>query len=158
MKLSITLLLFIACSANATTYNYLGCNWFIPTSYTQIADNNYRRTTGLEDINVPFSSVLFSEAESDHELQNYIEMNQLQDTEVVVVAHPGHGKQSYRTYYYKRHNRLGFTITTNRFEITQEGLAVSMFSVPDAEGLHITSACVPPTVMEQHYEVLAKLE
>ncbi len=158
MKLLSTLLIFVAYSANTTTYNYLGCNWFLPTSYSQIADNNYRRNIGLVDINVPFSSVLFSEAGSEDELQNYIEMDQSTDSEVVIVVYPGHGTQSYKTYYYKRHSRLGFTITTNSFEITQEGLAVSMFSVPEADGFHMTSACLPPAVIEQHYEVLAKLE
>ncbi|MAD76342.1 MAG: hypothetical protein CML20_16405 [Rheinheimera sp.] len=147
----------MACISEAASHNYLGCNWFIPTSYSQIADNDYRKTSSTDGSNTPFSSVLFSDAETD-ELQTYIEMDQLSDTDVVVVAHPEDANYSYKTFFIQRKTRLGDSISNHIFTITKDQSAVSMFSVPQADGLHMTSACVPPTVMEQHYEVLEKLE
>ena len=157
MRFLSLVLLLSACSSGATSHNYLGCDWFIPTSYSQISDNDYRKTSSKDGSNTSFSSVLFSEAETD-ELQTYIEMDQLNDTDVVVVAHPDGANYSYKTFFIQRQTRLGDTITNHIFTVTKDQSAVSMFSVPQADGLHITSACVPPTVMEQHYEVLAKLE
>ena len=157
LKLLSILLFSVAYNANATSHKYLGCNWYIPTSYSQIADNDYRKTSSTDGSNTPFSSVLFSEA-ATNDLQTSIEMDQLSDTDVVVVAHPDDSNYSYKTFFIQRKTRLGDSITKHIFMIKNDQSAVSMFSVPQADGFHMTSACVPPAVVEQHYEVLAKLE
>lgn len=157
MKRILTVLMLIsACSTSATTYPYLGCDWFIPSDYKKISDNEYRMFPESGETIRSFSSLQFSTVTPAH-LDTYIEMNQQPDTEVMAFSHSDSNGLSLKSLFINRKTRLGDTLSSDILLISKDGLAVSMLDVTQPDSFHITSACLPAQVIEQHYAVQKQL-
>lgn len=157
MKRILSVLLFVsACSTSATSYTYIGCTWFIPTEYSKIADNEYRKLPTSNDLSKSFSSVMFSTMSPDN-LATYIEMDRQPETEVLAFSHADGGGLSYQSLFVNRQNRLGDMLSSDILLVSRDDLVVSMLDVSQADSFHLTSACVPAQVIEQHYAVQKQL-
>lgn len=150
-------LLISACSTSATNYPYLGCQWFIPAEYKKISDNEYRRLPSASEPERSFSSVMFTSVTPQH-LDTYVELEKLADTEVMVVSHPAISDLSFKSLFVNRKTRLGSTLKSDTLLVSKDGLAVSMLDVTPTDSFHMTSACVPAQIVEQHYAVQQQLE
>ena len=91
-KLVSAMLLLTACSSDATSHSFIGCNWHIPEGFEQLSDNEYRKMPADDDLSTGFSSVLFSPTVPD-ELNTLIEMDNMPDTEVLIISHPDDNTQ-----------------------------------------------------------------
>ena len=149
-------LLISACSTSATNYPYLGCQWFIPAEYKKISDSEYRKLPSANEPERSFSSVMFSSVTPQH-LDTYVGLEKLADTEVLVVSHPATSDLSFKSLFVNRKTRLGSTLKSDTLLVSKDGLAVSMLDVSQADSFHLTSACVPAQVIEQHYAVQKQL-
>ncbi|KUM52730.1 hypothetical protein [Rheinheimera sp. EpRS3] len=150
------ILLITACSTAATSHNFIGCNWHIPVGFEQLSDNEYRKIPANDDLNTSFSSVLFSPIVPD-ELTSLIEMDSLPDTEVLVISHPDDSRYSYQSVFTNRKTRFGDSISSDTLRVSAKDQVVALVALTQTDSFHLTSACVPPTVTEQHYAVLAQL-
>lgn len=155
-RLASVMLLLTACSSDATSHNFIGCNWHIPTGFEQLSDNEYRKIPASDDLSAGFSSVLFSPAVPD-DLITLIEMDKLPDTEVLVISYPGDTQYSYQSVFTSRKTRFGDSIDSDTLRVSAKNQVVALVALSQTDSFHLTSACVPPTVIEQHYAVLAQL-
>ena len=155
-KVLAVVLLVSACSTSATNYPYLGCQWFIPAGYKKISDNEYRKQPSATEPERSFSAVMFTSVTPQH-LDTYVELEKLADTEVLVVSHPATSDLSFKSLFVNRKTRLGGTVKSDTLLVAKDGLAVSMLDVTPTDSLHMTSACVPAQVVEQHYAVQKQL-
>ena len=150
-------LLTSAFNAAATSHDFIGCTWYIPSGYTALADNGYRKTPAEDDADTTPASVRFSDEGTD-DLTAYIRLAQLPDTEVVVISHQSDTDYSYKSLFIKLKNSLGDTLSRSTLLVSQKNQTVLLVSLPPADSLHLTRACVPLGVVEQHYAALAQLE
>ncbi|HEY9041382.1 MAG TPA: hypothetical protein VIN66_04315 [Rheinheimera sp.] len=156
-KILAVVLLVSACGTSATNYPYLGCQWFIPAEFKKISDNEFRRLPSANEPERSFSSVMFTSVTPQH-LDTYVELEKLADTEVLVISHPATSDLSFKSLFVNRKTRLGSTLKSDTLLVSKDGLAVSMLDVTPTDSLHMTSACVPAQVVEQHYAVQQQLE
>lgn len=150
------ILLISACSTAATSHNFIGCNWHIPAGFEQLSDNEYRKIPANDDLSTGFSSVLFSPTVPD-ELTTLIEMDNMPDTEVLVISYPDDAQYSYQSVFTNRKTRFGDSISSDTLRVSAKDQVVALVALTQTDSFHLTSACVPPTVIEQHYAVLAQL-
>lgn len=155
-KLLSAILLITACSTAATSHNFIGCNWHIPAGFQQLSDNEYRKIPANDDLSTGFSSVLFSTTMPD-ELTTLIEMDNMPDTEVLVISYPDNSRYSYQSVFTNRKTRFGDSISSNTLRVSAKNRVVALVALTQTDSLHLTSACVPPAVVEQHYVILAQL-
>ena len=150
------MLLLTACSSDATNHNFIGCNWHIPAGFEQLSDNEYRKIPANDDLTTSFSSVLFSPTVPD-ELNTLIEMDNMPDTEVLVISYPDDTKYSYQSVFTNRKTRFGDSISSDTLRVSAKDQVVALVALTQTDSFHLTSACVPPTVIEQHYAVKTQL-
>ncbi|WP_040551342.1 hypothetical protein [Rheinheimera nanhaiensis] len=99
---------------------------------------------------------MFTSVTPQH-LDTYVELEKLADTEVLVVSHPATSNLSFKSLFVNRKTRLGSTLKSDTLLVSKDGLAVSMLDVASTDSFHMTSACVPAQVVEQHYAVQQQL-
>lgn len=150
------ILLISACSSDATSHNFIGCNWHIPAGFEQLSDNEYRKIPANDDLSKGFSSVLFSTTVPD-ELTTLIEMDNMPDTEVLVISHPDDNRYSYQSVFTNRKTRFGDSISSNTLRVSAKDQIVALVALTQTDSLHLTSACVPPAVIDQHYAIMEQL-
>lgn len=155
-KLLGLVLLITACGTTATSHNFIGCNWHIPAGFKKLSENEYRKFPANEDLNTSFSSVIMSETITD-DLTTLTEMNKMPDTEVLVISYPEDNNYSYESIFIKRKTRFGDSISNDTLRVSQKNQAVGLVSLSQTDSFHLTSECVSPEVIEQHYAVLAQL-
>ncbi|PKM20382.1 MAG: hypothetical protein CVV11_02400 [Gammaproteobacteria bacterium HGW-Gammaproteobacteria-15] len=156
-RLLSVILLITACSTAATSHNFIGCNWHIPAGFEQLSDNEYRKIPANDDLSTGFSSVLFSTTVPD-ELTTLIEMDNMPDTEVLVISHPDDSRYSYQSVFTNRKTRFGDSISSNTLRVSAKDRVVALVALTQTDSFHLTSACVPPTVIDQHYAILEQLD
>ena len=150
------ILLLAACSSDATSHHFIGCNWQIPAGFEQLSDNEYRKIPANDDLNTGFSSVLFSPTVPD-ELTTLIEMDNMPDTEVLVISHPDDNRYNYQSVFTNRKTRFGDSISSDTLRVSAKDQVVALVALTPTDSFHLTSTCVTPTVIEQHYAILEQL-
>ncbi|MBU1310292.1 MAG: hypothetical protein KKE30_12270 [Gammaproteobacteria bacterium] len=155
-RLVSVILLLTACSSDATSHNFIGCNWHIPAGFEQLSDNEYRKIPANDDLTTSFSSVLFSPIVPE-ELTTLIEMDNMPDTEVLVISHPDDSRYSYQSVFTNRKTRFGDSISSDTLRVSAKDQVVALIALTPTDSFHLTSSCVPPAVIEQHYAILEQL-
>ncbi|MGP9800023.1 hypothetical protein [Rheinheimera sp. NSM] len=144
-------------NAGATSHDFIGCTWYIPSGYTALADNGYRKTPAEDEPDTTPASVRFADEGTD-DLTAYTRLAQLPGTEVVLISHQSDTGYSYKSLSIKLKNSLGDSLSSSTLLVSQKNQTVLMVSLPPADSLHLTRGCVPPAVVERHYAALAQLE
>ena len=79
------------------------------------------------------------------------------DTEVLVISYPDDNRYSYQSVFTNRKTRFGDSISSDTLRVSAQNQMVALVALTQTDSLHLTSACVPPTVIEQHYAILEQL-
>ena len=151
--------LVFAAACQAQTRNYMGCDWTIPSGFSQKAEHEYSNSIDENNLeNWQPASVMFT-AYSASQQQYYHDLNTAEDTEVLLLEHPSQSGDKFKyVSLFMRQESFGLPVTLAELSIIREDKVLVISGLSKADALALTSGCTEFSQIEQHYDVLQQVK
>ncbi|MCC5853952.1 MAG: hypothetical protein JJU30_14025 [Alkalimonas sp.] len=156
LRLFLTAFLCIGCTnAVAINYHFMGCDWQIPTEFTQISDREFRFDSSKTSQHRELSGILFGDSFNPNHFEV---LSQIYGANIFAFRHQSTTDFDI-TSVFTRSQRL----PTNEFisdiiTIKAGAQYTSLIGLTEKEASVFLTNCVDATVIEKHQSVLKQLQ
>lgn len=151
--------LVFAAACQAQTRNYMGCDWTIPSGFSQKAEHEYSNSIDENNLeNWQPASVMFT-SYSGPQQQYYRNLAASEDTDVLLLEHTTQPTDSFKyVSSFVRQESFGIPFTVAELSIIKDDKMLVISGLSKADALALTSGCAEFSQVEQHYDVLQQVK
>ena len=155
--LLLSVLIFTA-ACQAQSHNYMGCDWAIPSGFSQKAEHEYSNSIDEDDLeNWQPASVMFT-TYSGLQQQYYHDLNAADDSEVLLLEHPAQSGDKFKyASLFVRQESFGIPFTVAELSIIKDDKMLVISGLSKTDALALISGCAEFSQIEQHYDVLQQV-
>ena len=156
--LLLSVLIFTA-ACQAQSHNYMGCDWTIPSGFSQKAEHEYSNSIDENDLeNWQPASVMFT-TYAGLQQEHYRNLAASGDTDVLLLEHTTQPTDSFKyVSSFVRKASFGIPFTVAELSIIKDDKMLVISGLSKADALALTSGCAEFSQVEQHYNVLQQVK
>jgi hypothetical protein len=151
--------LAFAAACQAQNHNYMGCDWAIPSGFSQKAEHEYSNSVDENDLeNWLPASVMFT-TYSGPQQEYYRNLAASGDTDVLLLEHSAQPTDSFKyVSSFVRQESFDASLTVAELSIIKNDKMLVISGLTKADAIALTSGCAEFSQVEKHYDVLQQLK
>ena len=146
-----------ACLANS--HSYMGCDWTIPASMKQIAENEYSNSIDENDLeNWQPASMMFTTYKGPQN-DYYQELNKLGEDDILLLEHPNLSGDDFNYVSLFVHKEsFGISFTLAQLSIIKDDKMLVTSGLSETDAITLISGCAALSQIELHYQILQQVK
>ncbi|MDP5142667.1 hypothetical protein ORJ00_07950 [Rheinheimera baltica] len=151
--------LIFTAACQAQSHNYMGCDWTIPSGFSQKAEHEYSNSVDASNLeNWQPASVMFTTYAGPQ--QEYCRnLAASEDTDVLLLEHSAQPTYNFKyVSSFVRQESVGIPFTVAELSIIKDDKMLVISGLTKADAIALTSGCAEFSQVEQHYEVLQQVK